>query len=192
MPKPHTFPILLDDLKTVSISFLSKHGYLKPNQWQNGTVTWSRNGKKTGSISIRVNTQPENAYLELDYRTNEVPVKYKVQLVSAPSNLGKGVVWHLLCPDTGKPCRKLYLFQGRFVSRYAIPDAMYDKQTYSKQRRELDLFFGHDNLNEELNKPFFKRFYDGKVTKRYRRLLAKQERLNSLSIEGAKLFGKYL
>lgn len=57
MAKPHTFSTLYDDLKTVSISFLTKHGYLKPNQWQSGTMTWSMNGNKTGSISIIVNTE---------------------------------------------------------------------------------------------------------------------------------------
>ena len=52
MPKPHTFPTLYDDLKTVSISFLTMHGYLKPNQWRSGTITWTRNGNKTASISF--------------------------------------------------------------------------------------------------------------------------------------------
>ena len=46
MPKPHTFPTLYDDLKTVSISFLAKHGYLKPNQLKSGSIHWGRNGKK--------------------------------------------------------------------------------------------------------------------------------------------------
>ena len=91
MPKPHTFPTLFDEVKTVSISFLTKHRYLKPNQWQSGTVTWSRNGNKTGSISIQVNIQSEQPYIELDYKCNEAPIKYRVQLVSAPSYLGRPI-----------------------------------------------------------------------------------------------------
>ena len=89
MPKPCSFPTLYDNLKTVSISFLAKHGYLKPNQWQSGTITWSRNGNKTGSISICVSTEPESPYLELDYKCNEAPINYRVKLVSVRSNLGK-------------------------------------------------------------------------------------------------------
>jgi len=102
MPKPHTFPTLYDEVKTVSIFFLTKQGYLKPNQWQSGTITWSSNGNKTGSISIQVNTQSEPPYLLFDYKRNEALINYKVQLVSAPSNLGKGVVWYFVCPFVGK------------------------------------------------------------------------------------------
>src|SRR3990167_55726 len=108
MPKPHTFPTLYNELKTVSISFLAKHGYLKANHWQSGTISWRRHGNQTGSISIRVNTEPESPYLEFDYKCNEVPINYRVKLVSALSNLGKGVVWYFVCPHTGKRCRKLY------------------------------------------------------------------------------------
>jgi len=63
-----TFPTLYDNCKTVSISFLNKHGYLKPNQYQRGTVIWSVNGNKIDSISIAVNTKPESSYLELNYK----------------------------------------------------------------------------------------------------------------------------
>jgi len=55
MPKPHTFQTLYDEVKTVSIFFLAKHGYLKPNQWKAGSVNWSRNGEKTSSISKAMN-----------------------------------------------------------------------------------------------------------------------------------------
>jgi len=71
MPKPHTFPALYDVVKALSISFLSKEGYLKPNQWQSGTITWSRNREKTGSISININTHSKQPYIELDYKCNE-------------------------------------------------------------------------------------------------------------------------
>ena len=93
MPKPHTFPTLYDEVKTVSITFLTKHGYLKPNQLKAGSVHWSRNGESICSISIRVCTHSENLFLEFDYKCNQVPIKYEVQLVSAPSNLGKGLIW---------------------------------------------------------------------------------------------------
>lgn len=127
MPKQYTFPNLYDDLKTVSISFLTKHGYLKTNQWQSGVITWSMGGNKTGSISIRVNTHSQSPYLELDYNCNEVPINYRVQLVSVPSNLGKGVVWYFICPKTNKRCRKLYLVNTYFYHRSAFNGCMYLK-----------------------------------------------------------------
>ncbi len=81
MPKPHTFPTLYDEVKTVSISFLTKHAYLKPNQLKAGSIHWSRCGEKTGSISIRVCTYSENPYIEFEYNCKQQPIKYRVQLI---------------------------------------------------------------------------------------------------------------
>ena len=184
MPKPHTFPTLYDEVKTVSISFLTKHRYLKPNQWQSGTVTWSRNGNKTGSISIQVNIQSEQPYIELDYKCNEAPIKYRVQLVSAPSNLGKGVVWYFVCPRTGKRCRKLYLADTYFYHRSAFNGCMYGTQTQSKKNRFFDktlgVYFKSDNLYSELYKKHFKKTYAGKPTKRYLRIMEQIQKAESI------------
>lgn len=184
MPKPHTFPTLFDEVKTVSISFLTKHNYLKLNQWQSGTITWSSNGNKTGSISIQVNTQSESPYLLLDYKCNEAPINYRVQLVSAPSNLGKGVVWYFVCPLTGKRCRKLYLADTYFYHRSAFRDCMYEKQTQSKKYRSLDktlgVYFRSDQLFEQLYKKNFKKTYAGKPTKKYLRIMEQIQKAESI------------
>lgn len=184
MPKPHTFPTLYDDLKTVSVSFLTKNGYLKPNQWRSGTITWSRDGYETGSISIRVSTQPESPYLELDYKCNGIPINYRVQLVSAPSNLGKGVVWYFVCPHTGKRCRKLYLADTYFYHRSAFRGCMYEKQTQSKRYRQLDktlgVYFRTEQLYEQLHKKHFKKQYAGKPTKKYLKLYRQIQKAESI------------
>jgi hypothetical protein len=184
MPKPYTFPTLYDDLKTVSISFLTKQGYLKPNLWQSGTVTWSRNGNKTGSISIRVNTKSEQPYIELEYKCNQALINYSVQLVSVPSNLGKGAVWYFVCPQTGKRCRKLYLADTYFYHRSAFGGCMYEKQTQSKYYRYLDktlgAFLRSDQLFEQLYKKHFKKQYAGKPTKKYLKLTKKIEQAEGI------------
>jgi hypothetical protein len=190
MPKPYTFPTLFDEVKTVSISFLTKYNYLKAIQRQSGTITWSRNGNKTDSITIRVNTQSEQPYIELDYRCNEAPVKYRVQLISVPSNLGKGVVWYFICPCTDKRCRKLYLAKTYFYHRSAFRGYMYEKQTQSKKYRHLDktlgVYFRTDELFEQLYRKHFKKQYAGKPTKKYLKLnsqLAKLEKPSFKEIE---------
>ncbi len=184
MAKPQTFPTLYDEMKTVSISFLTKYGYLKPNQWQSGTITWRKNGTKPGSISIRVNTQPESPYLELDYKCNETLINYRVQLVSAPSNLGKGVVWYFVCPRTGKRCRKLYLADTYFYHRSAFRGCMYEKQTQSKKSRYLDktlgVYFRTDQLFEQLYKKHFKKQYAGKPTKKYLRIMEQIQKAENI------------
>jgi len=185
MPKPHTFPTLYDEVKTVSITFLTKHGYLKPNQLKASSVHWSRNGENIGSISIGVCTHSENLFLELDYKCNQVPIKYKVQLVSVPSNLGKGVIWYFVCPRTGKRCRKLYLADTYFYHREAFKGCMYEKQTQSKKSRYLDkmlgAYFKTDQLYEQLYKKNFKKQYAGKPTKNYLKLTQQIQKAESVS-----------
>lgn len=179
MPKPSTYPTLFDECLQVSISFLTRHGYLKPNQWQSGTIAWSRNGNKTASIAIRVSTQSDSPYLELDYKNNGTPINYRVQLASAPSNLGKGFVWYFICPRTGKRCRKLYLADTYFYHRSAFMGCMYEKQTQSKRSRRLHKLLGAcfrtDELFEQLNKKHFKKQYAGKPTKKYLKLIRQIE-----------------
>jgi hypothetical protein len=187
MPKPHTFPTLFDEVKTVSISFLTKYRYLKPNQWQSGTINWSSNGNKTGSISIQVNTQSEQPYIELDYKCNEAPINYRVELVSAPSNLGKGGVWYFVCPRTGKRCRKLYLADTYFYHRSAFRGCMYEKQTQSKKSRFIDktlgAYFRTDQLFEQLYKKHLKKQYAGKPTKKYLKLTQQIQKVESITFQ---------
>jgi hypothetical protein len=184
MPKFPTFPILYDDLKTISISFLTKHGYLKPNQRQSGIITWNCNGNKTGSIWIRVDTISDEPYIELDYKCNEAPINYIVKLISTPSNLGKGVVWYFVCPRTGKLCRKLYLADIYFCHRLAIKGCMYEKQTQSKSYRHLDQTLGKyyraEELYEQISRKHFKKTYAGKPTKRYVKLSIQMQNARSI------------
>lgn len=174
MPKPHTFPTLYDEVKTISIAFLKTHKYLEPDGFKGGSIIWSRNGEQTGNISIKVNTYHENPYLELDYSFNKIPINYIVPLVSVPSNLGKGVVWFFVCPITGNRCRKLYLVDRYFYHRSAVKGCMYEKQTQSKKSREFDKvlggYFGIDKLYDHLYKKHFKKYYAGKSTKKYLQL----------------------
>lgn len=184
MPKPHAFPTLYDEVKTVSISFLTNHGYLKPNKLKAGSIHWNRNGENLGSISIKVCTYSESPYLELDYKCNQQPIKYKAQLVSAPSNLGKGVVWYFICPKTNKRCRKLYLADSYFYHRSAFRGCMYEKQTQSKKSRFFDktlcVYFKSENLYSELYKKHFKKTYAGKPTKKYLRIMEQIKKAESI------------
>ena len=175
MPKPATFPTLWNECKTISISFLNKHGYLRPNLFQSGLIAWNKNGNKTGEISIRINTESESLYIELDYLYNTKPINYRVQLVPTPSNLGKGIIWFFICPRSGKRCRKLYLADTYFYHRSAFRGCMYEKQTHSKKYRGLDktlgVYFRSDQLFEQLYKKHFKKQYAGKPTKKYLKLI---------------------
>ncbi len=184
MPKPYTFPTLYNEALQIDISKLKGWGYLDPEQIKSGTLNWSRNGNPIGSISIQVNTHSEQPYIELDYKYRDEPRNYKVRLVSIPSNLGKGLIWYFLCPQTKKRCRKLYSIGGYFLHREAFKGCMYETQTQSKKYRQLDKILGaylkSDNLYSELYKKNFKKTYAGKPTKRYLRIMEQIQKAESI------------
>ena len=179
------FPTLFEDCKTISISDLNRWGYLKPDQFRSGEMTWSRGERKTGSISFAVFTYPDAPYIELNYSCNQQPIKYQVKLKSIPSNLGKGVVWYFVCPKTNKQCRKLYLVNIYFYHRTAWRGFLYEKQTYSKKTRKLyksfDALFGSEKAYEKINGKYFKSEYNGRPTKQYLKLLSKIEAASGIS-----------
>ena len=177
MPKLPTFPNLYDEAKRISISSLKRRGYLDSYGYKQGTITWSRGNTQTGSIQITVNLLEANPYLELSYSINGGPVNYRVPLVQVPSNLGKGSVWYFLCPQTNKRCRILYLIGTRFLHREAVKGAMYERQTYSKKWRGVkNVLDGAFSFNEILSQKHFRTHYNGKPTRKFKRLLEKRER----------------
>lgn len=184
MPKPYTNPTLYNEALQLNIAKLKNWGYLKPDKIIDTTLQWNRQGVQIGDISILINTTGINFYVELDYKYKGEPRKYKIDIVSVPSNLGKGEVLYFLCPVTKKRCRILYSVGGYFLHRKAFKGCMYDCQTVSKKYRELNKLFipeyKIDKLYSEKNKKHFKKTYAGRPTKRYlqlMKLIEKSERV---------------
>ena len=187
MGRYSSFPTLFDSVLQVSITKLKERGYLEPGVYKGGTLTWSRNGNKTASIGITVDMASAPPYIELDYKYGDEPRKYRVRLVSVPSNLGDGEVWYFMCPHTGKRCRILYSVGGWFLHREAHKGVYYDSQVQSKETRNymrvVGPLFKVDRLYEEMYKPYFKRYYAGVPTKRYARIQKKIEQSKRVSAE---------
>lgn len=177
MPKPRTFPTLYDEVLKLRIGLLKRDGFLTAGVVRSGAVSWSSNGNTTDRIGITVDMLSESPYVELAYSYDGQSRKYRVRLVSEPSNLGAGEVWYFLCPYTGKRCRVLYMVGGWFLHREAFNGVYYDSQIQSKKMREyirvIGPVFKHDKLYEELHKPYFKTHYNGQPTKRYARIKKK-------------------
>lgn len=187
MLKQYMPPVLFDKTLQLSISDLKKWGYLEPNRTVDDKITWSKNGRETGSISIYLNTYPEQSNIELDYKFKGEPRNYIIRLIKIPSNIGKGFIWYFLCPMTNKKCRKLYSIDGYFFHREAFKKGMYQSQTRSKQYRLLEQTFGKYFKSEKLVEQFYykhsRRFYGGKPTKKNHRLQNQLEQAKSILLD---------
>lgn len=197
MPRYSNLPTLFDNALQINISKLKEWGYLMPNSWKAGTLTWSQRGEQTGSISIGVSTLAGNEYLQLKYNFRDEPREYKIQLVRKPTNLGIGEMWFFRCPSTGKLCRKLYSIGGYFLHREAFKGCFYETQIRSKYARFLDsnygAYFKADSLYLEAGKKHLKKTYSGKPTKKYLKLskeIQKAESIDFREIERRLVFGK--
>ena len=184
MPKTHTFPTLYNEVLQLKIADLKRWKYLTAGQIISGLVTWSRNGNKTGEISIQVNMQGAQPFVELDYSFKGEARKYSVLLTSSTSNLKAGEIWYFVCPKTNKRCRKLYSIGGYFLHREAFKGCMYETQTRTKKVRAIDkrlgFYFKFDELYRQLNQKHLKRSYAGKPTKKYLRLTQKIQQVESV------------
>jgi hypothetical protein len=170
-----TFPVCFDATTQLSISYLQSAGLLRPDAKATGPVSWSRGGEPSGSITVEANL-PER-YIELRYICRDIPINYRVRLESVKKHFG-GHEWYFVCPFAEKRCKKLYLIEGYFRSRYACPEAMYSSQTYSKSvRTMLAEYFAMDEVEQFLSKPYARTHYKGKITKRYARLLERERRV---------------
>jgi len=179
------FPTTVEDCLTFRLKSLTENNntYLTSYGTRKGVTSWSTNGVVNSTINIEVTYTEYEAYIIFDYRCNGEPKRYKVNLVSRVSNLGKGVIWFFVCPSTGKLCRKLILSSGYFLHRTAFKSMMYSKQIESKKYRNLgkvfEACFITDEVYKELNKKYFKIHYNGRLTKRYLRLKNKIDVANS-------------
>ncbi len=197
MPKPHSLPYLFDELKNISISNLIKWKYLEKGTSKSGVITWSnRYNEVTSRINIKVTFNDNEQTLILDYKCEDEVYNVTVYLESLPSNLGKGEVWYFICPYTGKRCRILHLICGKFIHRSALKSGMYSKQTHSKKWRKMEktygCYFDNDKHYKELHSKHFKRYYNGKPTKRYLKLMEqinRAERFSATDIERLLILG---
>ena len=175
MPKFPTFPDCFDEVKQVTISGLNRLGYLRPGAIVRGSYRWTRGGQPSGWIDVTANL-PER-FVQLDYRVNGGDlISYRVQLENLPKHFG-GSELYFICPTTGRRCRTLYGVGKYFLSRYAYPSAMYSTQTESKHNRDLFKAFRRLDLESDyLSRRHTRTTYNGKLTKRYRRILEKESK----------------
>jgi hypothetical protein len=173
MSRTSSLPILFDQCTILSTKELMKWGYLRPGSITHGQIKWVRHNYDTTVVSIAVDTIKNSVQLNYSYNGNNF--NYQLELSGVKSNLGKGIVYFLVCPKTGTRCRKLHLYGGIFRHRSSF-DGFYQWQVYGKKDRNLCKIYDLMKYGREavgiINSKNFKRFYNGVPTKRYSKYLS--------------------
>ncbi len=180
MGKPPTGAQTCESAITISLSSLIKSGFLIKGKNRSGTMAWGGKENPTHQIKISSCWEPER-YIRLKYSVKNshtdkvIKYDYLIDLVTVPSNLGKGEVLYFVCPETGKRCRILYLAYGSHMwkSREAYDERLYYvSQISSKLSYANDRYWAYNRMVEKLEGT--KHFHDthkGKPTRKAIHLL---------------------
>ncbi len=180
----------VEDATQLNIFKLKEFGLLRG--YCVSTLTWMRrlSGHKS-SIGIFVDT--ENLYAKVNYTITDrnsgekTDYDYKISLTTIPCNFGSVRYW-FLCPLStngvycGRRVGTLYLAPGGkyFGCRHCYK-LSYESRNESRLGRfgQLGYLLKAERQMEELSSQIKRNFYDGKPTKKYRRLLRMQNRINA-------------
>ena len=184
----------VEDCRSVSISFLKRHDYFCGSR--SGRIVWKNSDdEEVGSIGVVVSVMDGDNYARLYYtitdlsKGDETEYDYKIKLTTTPCHFG-GIRYWFICPlSVGSvPC-------GRRVAKlYRAPNADYygcrhcydlTYQSRNDNRRGTWGLIGYylnraEKLEEQENN-LKRRFYRGRPTKKYRRILSQIARLNAYS-----------
>lgn len=166
----------VDECKSLSIKFLKERKYLESGfRW--GTVTWSRNGNQTGSISIST-TIDEHPIIRLWYtRTSRQTeekrdLDYNLDLETTPCHYG-GKRWWFICWHCKRRCSTIYLNESDIFLCRRCNNLAYESQ--NQNRRGVWFQVGKIlDLDERGKLPQSRgayEFYKGKPTRNYLKLL---------------------
>lgn len=154
----------------LSITDLKKKGFFR-NHKTVEVINLKKNNGQDLSVDVDIVFHENEKYLTLTHII-ETPinkiVRYKISMISIPSNIGKGFVTFFVCPSTGQHCRKLYSCGGKFLHR-DLTGLLYAQQA-KKQPISYALYLNQEQRNEP-NTKNFRKYYKGQMTKRYFRIL---------------------
>ena len=181
-----------DSLKKVSIYFLNQNKYFE-TAWHSGDISWSRNGEKTGSITVEYIVDHTEYYLRFIYTQTDRDTgekknfNYKVQLATTPCNYG-GLRYWFVCPLSvnGIPCNRrvgvLYKNGDYFGCRHCY-NLTYRSKNENRRYRYNPLFnvLTYSDRIEELESKTNRHYYAGKLTKTYQKIAKLRKKILNLS-----------
>jgi hypothetical protein len=161
------------ELKRLELACLIKNGMLLPGN-RLMTMTWSKRGIETGSISVESFITPgADCYLLLSYTVpNGTQHEYRVDLDPVRSNLPGSTAsrYYMVCPVSGRRASILYLREGAelFAHRQAYPTKRlyYDSELELKRYRGLSKNAVVQKIQQrEYGRKYRKVVYAGKEAK---------------------------
>jgi hypothetical protein len=169
--------------KKIELSYLIKANIIQKNRAISTTIKWTDDG----NITLKAYCNDFEKYLLLEYThtdlyQNKTELSYKIRLVALPSNLGKGEVLYMVCPTSGRLCRKLFMAYGSpyFKSIKAYNTRIYYTcQQSSRFSRNNDKYWHLFNYLEN-HRQRNQSHYRGIETKRNIRMGKLYERLEYL------------
>ena len=158
------------ECKRINISSLIKNQQLKKGYKTMATVSWTCGSE----ITVICDMTGGNSYIRLIYTTTyhngtEKQFDYTIQVVSIPSNLGKGNVLYFICPVTFRRCRILYKAYGSDIwkSREGHSNRIYyPGQLSSKLDKYNDRYWELDRQIKKLSEQRRTYTYMGIPTRR--------------------------
>ena len=101
----------------------------------------------------------------------------------------KGIEWYFICPVTLRRCRKLYLVDGIYKHNSLIKGfARLNKPAWFKEGSIMNEVLhkkqNQINASKLLEKPYFKKYYNGKPTKLYLKCLKHIQDADGISMLG--------
>lgn len=173
-----------EDYIRLSIFRLKEWGYLDV-AYRSGTVSWENGWGRKSSIGIAV-SMDSYPTIKLTYKSGDEDHSYDVRLVSELCHFGGKRYW-FICPLTtnGRYCgrRCAMLYGSRYFGCRKCHDLAYSTQQVSYSgmfAHSFALITFSDKIDEKLSKMRVK-FWHGRPTKRYAKLLRKMERMGSMS-----------
>mgnify|MGYP003374512137 CR=1 FL=1 len=174
MGRPYTGAATVYSSPRLELSGLLKVGYFTKDAEVSGSWTW------TNGDAVRIFTKRKGAevYMELSYTWTDTrsgqreDVRQRFDMVSKPSNLGRGHVLYFRCPQTGRACRILYraYYARTFRSRWGFSYRLYyPSQTCGKLHRWDETYWSAERQLERSKGKRKAGTYRGKPTKRSKR-----------------------
>lgn len=173
-----------DGLKRVSVSFLKKHGYFNRG-WKSDGIAWSSHGEKRGSMGVQSSIDESEQYIKFIYTQTDKDTgekkdfDHKIPLTTTPCYFGGKRYWFICpCYANGVYCGRrvgvLYKGGDYFACRHCY-NLTYDSRNLSGISKMAGQTVTMPEL-EKLEAEVKRKYYAGKMTRKYKRYLKKENK----------------